>query len=152
MIITPNEDLIMGPKYSKVEVPAGYCARYARKAVEDMFGIVYPTAHAWLMRTMPGVEAIRIESRDHLTQLVEAGEVKPGMLFGFQFPLTSKENAEAARKAGADYTHLGALIDIDSDGELYFADKFGSLTRRRRSLGNMTFWDRLKPKEVLRLS
>ncbi len=145
-----GELLIRGPKYSSDVVPTSYCARYARMAAQDLFGIKYPVADAWKMRSQPGVGAIQISSTEELDSLVRDGRVKPGMLFGFNFPWTL--HAGDAQKAGADYTHLALLIDIDRTGELYFADKFRATTRPRVSLSKMgRFPNFLKPREALYL-
>lgn len=136
-----------GPIYSQSEVPAGMCSRYVRKAALDVFGIQYPSADAWDMRNSLNIDEIKVNS-EKLIQLAKDGTLKPGMILGIYYP-KSHYNVRA-EKAGAGYTHLGIYLGKDNE-KLYFADKFGKLTRTKISLDELVSKG-LEPRELLFLS
>ncbi|MBM3232471.1 hypothetical protein FJZ21_03805 [Candidatus Pacearchaeota archaeon] len=148
LIVKP---VIRGPVYSEGQVPTSYCARYARMAAKDLFDLEYPVGHAWKMRSFPGIETIPIHSTQELADFANMGMLKPGMLVGFRYFFTHPDNLNAARKEGVDYTHMALLIDTDSEGGPFFADKFKSDTRPRISLATITRLRTLKPRELLYL-
>lgn len=143
-------EAIRGPIYSEGQVPTSYCARYARMAAKDLFGLDYPVAHAWKIRSFPEIEAIPFKTKGEFEDFARAGLLRPGMLVGFYFPWTFPENRANALKEGVDYTHMALLTDTDSEGGPFFADKFKAKTRPRISFSRMCgLPNLLKPREVL---
>jgi cell wall-associated NlpC family hydrolase len=135
-----------GPIYSETVVPPMMCSRYVRLAAHDLFGINYPQADAWNLRSKNDIEEIPINN--NLEELVKAGKVKPGMIIGTYNP-TSKYN-DVAKKAGAGYTHVLIYIG-NEDGKLIFADKFGKKTRSKLTLEELKN-SHLEPREALYLN
>lgn len=151
-LIIPSNKVIRGPIYSSGQVPTSYCARYVRLAAKDLFDLDYPRDNAWKIRSHEGIETIPISSSEELEEMAREGLALPGMLVGFNYAFTSPKNRDAALKEGVDYTHMGLLIDTQSPGGPFLADKFKSKTRPRIALGKMPgFFRSLKPRELVYL-
>ncbi len=151
-LIVPSREVIRGPVYSDEQVPTSYCARYVRLAAKDLFGLDYPRDNAWKIRSHQGIETIPISSSQELEEMVRQGIALPGMLVGFNYAFTSASNRNAALKEEVDYTHMAILIDTQSPGGPFLADKFKSKTRPRIALKKMPgFFNSLKPRELVYL-
>ena len=133
------------PLYSESQVPANYCSRYVRFAARDLYDIEYPADDAWKLRNHSNMNAIKLNSGDDLRELADNETLKPGMVVGMFYPASKYNGRQDVEKAG--YTHV--LLYLGSkDGELYFADKFGSKIRKS-SLSKLQSENGLVPKEIL---
>lgn len=138
--------VLEGPVYSEDTVPAGMCSRYVRFAAKDVFNIDYPVANSWQIRDSDKIGEINVNSVGDLEDLARSDALKPGMIVGFFYP-KSKYNVPAT-ESGAGYTHV-ALYLGNENGRLFFADKFGKLTRTREPVEDLVEKGSLVPREVL---
>ncbi len=134
-----------GPVYDSKTLPSTNCSRYIRLSAKDLFGKNYPSGDAWDLRDKEGVEEIRVNSYEDLKKLFGSGHLKQGMVLGIYNP-KSRYNSRA-EKSGAGYTHV-ALFLGEKNGELYFADQFGSQIRTKMSDSDLKRKG-LEPREVL---
>ena len=143
--IADNKIVPEAPVYDEYKVPAGYCARYVRYAARDLFGVEYPSADAWKLRDADGIDEIKV-SNDNLENLANKDRLKPGMLVGVYNPKSKYNSNEEVKKVG--YSHVVLFLGKDKDGRLWFADKFGSKTRKK-TIEDLKKENGLVPVEVL---
>lgn len=143
-----SSKLRVGPVYDESRVPANNCSRYVRFAAKDMFGVEYPAADAWNLRDFSSVEHIPVSDENDVRNRALKGEFIPGDVLAVYNPNSSYNSNPRARKVG--YTHVLLYLGKDDMGEMHFADKFGSKTRKDISLHEI-IQNKLKPVETLRV-
>ncbi|PIN93907.1 hypothetical protein COU54_01185 [Candidatus Pacearchaeota archaeon CG10_big_fil_rev_8_21_14_0_10_31_24] len=110
------------PVYSFDEVPAGYCARYARLVAESLFEEKFVPENAWNLRYSNKV--VKDLDRNNLANLIRDGEIKPGMILGIYNPnsLNNLRSDKSGRKI--KYSHVGLYLGTNSFGEGLVAHQY----------------------------
>lgn len=109
------------PKYNFLKMPPGNCARYARNVARDVFGLRYDSANAWDLRYKNKI--VTSANNEQLGDLVERGDLKPGMLVGVYNPKSAHITDLDATGNRVAYTHMVVYLG-KSDGKLRFAHQF----------------------------
>ena len=102
---------------TNVEIPfiedwmrPGYCAGYATRAVEKLFGLKYNKADAWDLRYKNDVLWPKDSNGDYSEYL------KLGCLIGMFFPRSSYLDEHDSKDHERKYTHIAVFVGFDHEG------------------------------------
>ena len=145
--VIPMDDgtFVLFPHYSLTAVPEGWCAGYAKRVVNKLFGRSYEYGPpAWDMR----YKHKTIPVTDLRTQYDE-GILIPGDILGVFNP-HSELNIEKKDCYGLpiQYSHMASFLGEDIWGDLRFGEQIISL-RRTASLQQMQF-EGFDPREIIK--
>ncbi len=134
------------PRYGVLRVPEGYCARYARMAAFDLFGLNYTPGHAWDLAHVN--YSVKHLHRDRLEDLARRNVLQQGMIIGMH-------NSESDYAEGLDclgnkrkYTPIALYLGTEPETQrTLFADQFEENIEVYNSF--KMYEDGLEPREII---